>query len=76
MVQCDDLLNNSAAVDTNFSLKPNNLLFSAGETQAGRCVSDRNPWVLINSVAEAGENEQKKKIERVRVCSVTSVDKL
>lgn len=77
--QCGHKLNCAAMRPKPLSLKPNNLLFTTGETQGGHCMSDGDPWVLINSVAEA-ETERakkiKKKIERVRAFSMTTVDKL
>lgn len=59
MPQCGHWLNSAAMRQKPLSLKPNNLLFTTGETQAGHCMSDQDPWVLINSVAEA-ETERAK----------------
>lgn len=61
MPQCGHRLNHAAVRPKPLSLEPNNLLFTTGETQAGRCVSDGDPWVLINSVAEAETVRPKEK---------------
>lgn len=60
MPQCGHRLNSAAVRQKPLSMKPNNLLFTTGETQAGHCMSDGDPWVLINSGAEA-ETERAKK---------------
>lgn len=54
VLQCGQRLNSAAVRHKPLSLKPNMLLFSTSETQAGHCMSDGDPLVLINSVAEAG----------------------
>lgn len=47
-----------------FTVKPNNLLFTASETQAGHWMSDGDAWVLINSAA--GEETDGPKENRPR----------
>lgn len=51
LLQCGHWLNWAAVKYKPLSSKPNNLLFCTGETQAGHCMSGRDPWVLINGVA-------------------------
>lgn len=41
--QCCHWLNSAAVGQKPLSLKPNNMLFAAGETQADHCVSDGDP---------------------------------
>lgn len=74
MSECGHWLNSATVRQKPLSLRPNKLLFTTGETQAGHCMSDEDPWVLINS--EADTERAKEKIERVRAFSMTSVDKL
>lgn len=59
-LQCGHWLKSTGVRRKPLSPKPNNLLFSAGETQAGHCMSDGYPWVLINSVAEADPASKRK----------------
>lgn len=61
MPQCGLRLNSAAVKQKPLCLKPNNLLFTTGETEAGYCMSDGDPWVLINSVAEAETERAKEK---------------
>lgn len=57
--QCGHRLNSAALRQKPLSLKPNNLLFTTGETQAGHCMSDGDPWVLINGAAEANTESKR-----------------